>query len=52
MYVHFGVEGTKSNGNGEEMDKDVGMMKIIKELKKYVQIYEVDNESIKRAIEQ
>jgi hypothetical protein len=34
MDVHLGVEGTNSNGHGEEIDKYVGMMKIIKELKK------------------
>jgi hypothetical protein len=34
MDVHLGVEGTNSNGHGEEIDKDVGMMKIIKNCKK------------------
>jgi hypothetical protein len=34
MDVHLGVEGTNSNGHGEEIDKEVGMMKIIKNCKK------------------
>jgi hypothetical protein len=32
MDVHFGVEGTNSNGHGEEIDKEVCMMNIIKNL--------------------
>jgi hypothetical protein len=27
MDVHFGFEGSKSNGNGEEIDKEGNMMK-------------------------
>jgi hypothetical protein len=52
MDVHLGVEGTNSNGHGEEIDKDMGMMKIIKNLQKDVQIYQEDNERLKRAKEQ
>jgi len=29
MDVHLGVEGTNSNGHGEEIDIDVSMMKAI-----------------------
>jgi hypothetical protein len=32
MDFHLGFEGTNSNGHGEEIDKDMGMMKIIKKL--------------------
>jgi len=52
MDVHLGVEGTNSNGHGKEIDKDVGMMKIIKNLQKDVQIHQADNERLKRAKEQ
>ena len=47
MNVHLGVKGTNSNGHGEEIDKDVGMMKTIKNLQKYVQIHQEDNERLK-----
>jgi hypothetical protein len=40
MDVHLGIEGTNSNGHGEEIDKDVSMMKIIKNLQKDVQIHQ------------
>jgi hypothetical protein len=49
MDVHLGFEGTNSNGHGEEIDKDVSMMKIIKNLQKDVQIHQEDNERIKKA---
>jgi hypothetical protein len=39
MDAHLGVEGTNSNGHGEEIDKEVSMMNIIKNLQKYVQIH-------------
>ena len=51
MDVHLGIEGTNSNGHGEEIDKEVGMMKIIKRLKKDVQIHQADNERLKKAQE-
>ena len=38
MDVHLGVEGSKSNGHGEEIDKEGHMMKIIEKLQKDVQI--------------
>ena len=36
MDVHLGVEGSKSNGHGEEIDKEGNMMKIISKLQKDV----------------
>jgi hypothetical protein len=47
MDVHLGVEGTNSNGHGEEIDKDVSMMKIIKNLQKDVQIHQADNKGLR-----
>ena len=49
MDVHLGVEGTNSNGHGEGIDKYVSMMKIIKILKKDVEIHQEDNERLKKA---
>jgi hypothetical protein len=51
MDVHLGVEGRNSNGRGEEMDKEVNMMKILKNLQKDVQIHQDDNERIKKSKE-
>ena len=34
MDVHLGVEGSNSNGHGEEIDKEGNMMKIIERLQK------------------
>ena len=48
MDFHLVVEGKNSNGHGEDIDKDVSMMKIIKNLQKYVQIYQEDNERLKK----
>jgi len=36
MDVHLGMEGSKSNGNGEEIDKEGNMMEIIEKLQKNV----------------
>jgi hypothetical protein len=52
MDVHLGVEGTNSNGHGEEKNKEVSMMKLIKNLQKDVQIHQADNERLKKAREQ
>jgi hypothetical protein len=52
MDVHLGVEGSNSNGHGEEIDKEVSMMKIIKKIQKDFQIHKADNEMIKKAKEQ
>jgi hypothetical protein len=51
MDFHFGVEGTNSNGHGEEIDKELSMMKIIKNLQKDVQIHQADNKRLMRARE-
>jgi hypothetical protein len=51
MDVHLGFEGTNSNGHGEEMDKEVNMMKICKNLQKDIQIHQDDNERLKKAKE-
>jgi hypothetical protein len=40
MDVHLGVEGSNSNGHGEEIDKEGNMMKIIEILQKHFQITE------------
>jgi hypothetical protein len=39
MDNHLGVEGSNSNGHGEELDKEGHMMKIIEQLQKYAQIH-------------
>jgi hypothetical protein len=36
MDAHLGVEGSNSNGHGEEIDKEGDMMKIIEKLHKDV----------------
>jgi hypothetical protein len=51
MDVHLRVEGTNSNGHGEEINKYMGMMKIIKNLQKDVQIHREDNKSLMRSRE-
>jgi hypothetical protein len=52
MDVHLGIEGTNSNGHGEEIDKEVSMMKIIKNLQKDVQMHQADKKRLMRAKEQ
>jgi hypothetical protein len=52
MDVHLGFKGTNSNGHGEEIDKDMGMKKIIKKLQKEVQIHRADNKKLMTAKEQ
>jgi hypothetical protein len=37
MDIHLGVEGSKSNGHGEEIDKEGNVSNIIEGLKKYAQ---------------
>ena len=39
MDVHLGVEGSNSNGHGEEIDKEGNMMKIIDRLQKDAQTH-------------
>jgi hypothetical protein len=49
MDVHLGVEGTKSNGHGEEIDKEGNMMKIIDRLQKEVQTNRADNRKLMKS---
>jgi hypothetical protein len=49
MDVHLGVEGSNSNGHGEEIDKEGHMMKIIEILQKDVQIHRADNRKLMKA---
>jgi hypothetical protein len=39
MDVHLGVEGSNSNGHGEEIDKEENMKEIIKNLQNDVQTH-------------
>ena len=52
MDVHLSIEGTNSNGHGEERDENMNMAKTIKTLQKDVQIHKADNERLMRAEEQ
>jgi hypothetical protein len=52
MDVHLGIEGTNSNGHGEERNENMNMVETIKNLQKDVQIHKYDNESLMRAKEQ
>jgi hypothetical protein len=52
MDVHLGMEGTNSNGHGEERNEDMNMAETIKNLQKDVQSHKVDNERIMKAKEQ
>jgi hypothetical protein len=46
MFVHLGMEGTNSNGHGEERNEDMNMDETIKNLQKDVQSHKDDNERI------
>jgi hypothetical protein len=52
MDVHLGIEGTNSNGHGDERNENMNMEETIKNLQKYVQRHKVDNERLMRAKEQ
>jgi hypothetical protein len=52
MDVHFGVEGSNSNGHGEEIDKEEHMMKIIERLQKDDQTHREESRKIMKAKEQ
>jgi subtilase family serine protease len=52
MDVCLGIEGSNSNGHGEEIDKEGSMMKIIERLQKYVQTHRVDNRNLMKARDQ
>jgi hypothetical protein len=49
--AHLGVEGTNSNGHGEEIDKEGNMMKIIEKLQKDVQTHRADNKNLLKSRE-
>ena len=51
MDIHLSMEGTKSNGHGEEIDENLNMEETIKNLQKDIQRNKVDNERIMRAKE-
>jgi 50S ribosomal subunit-associated GTPase HflX len=51
MNVLLGMEGTKSNGNGEEKDDNMNMVETIRNLKKYVKSHKYDNERLMKAKE-
>jgi hypothetical protein len=51
MDVHLGIEGTNSNGHGEERDENMNMVETIRNLQKDVQIHKDDNERIMMAKE-
>jgi hypothetical protein len=44
--VNLGIEGSKSNGQGKEMDKEGHMMKIIERLQKDAQVHRVDSRKL------
>jgi hypothetical protein len=52
MDVHLGVEGSNSNGHGEEIDKEGHMMKIIDRLQKDAQTHRADNIKLMKARDQ
>jgi hypothetical protein len=49
MDIHLGFEGSKSNGHGEEMDKEGHMMKIIERLQKDAHAHQADNKNLLKA---
>jgi hypothetical protein len=49
MDVHLGVEGSNSNGHGEEIDKEGHMMKIIEKLQKDAQTHRTDSRKLRKA---
>jgi hypothetical protein len=51
MVVHLGVEGSNSNGHGEEIDKEGNMKKIIEGLKKDAQTHRVDRRKLRKVQE-
>jgi hypothetical protein len=52
MDVHLGIEGTNSNGHGDERNENMNMAETIKNLQKDVQSHKDDNERLMRAKEQ
>jgi hypothetical protein len=52
MDVHLGIEGTNSNGHGDERDENMNMTETIKNLQKDVKIHKDGNERLMKAKEQ
>jgi hypothetical protein len=52
MDVHLGIEGTNSNGHGDERNENMNMAETIKNLQKDVQSHKDDNERLMRSKEQ
>jgi hypothetical protein len=52
MDVHLGVEGSNSNGHGEEIDKVGHMMRTIERLHKDAQTHREDNKNLMKSREQ
>jgi hypothetical protein len=52
MDVHLGMEGTNSNGHGEERNEDMNIAETIKNFQKDIQIHKDDNEKLMKAKEQ
>jgi hypothetical protein len=50
--VDLGVEGTNSNGHGEERNEDMNMVETIKNLQKDVQSHKANNERLMKSKEQ
>jgi hypothetical protein len=51
MDVHLGIEGTNSNGHGDERNENTNMAETIKNLQKDVQRHKADNEMFMKAKE-
>jgi hypothetical protein len=47
--VHLSIDGTNSNGHGEERNENMNMAETIKKLQKDVQSHKGDNERFMRA---
>jgi hypothetical protein len=52
MDVNLGIEGSNSNGNRKEMDKEGHMMKLIEILQKDAQAHRADSRNIMRVMDQ
>jgi hypothetical protein len=52
MDVHLGIEGTTSNGHGDERNENMNMEETIKNLQKDVQSHKVGNERLMKSKEQ
>jgi hypothetical protein len=51
MDFHLRIEGTNSNGHGEERNENMNMTETIKNFQKDVQSHKADNERLMRAKE-